>query len=103
MGEENLSTDEKPKKGPNYDFKVDLVGDGLFIERNEAERSTDENGTLCIDELQTSDLAVSPDLSDSEKDLAGDYDDSNAGVNISGSSEDKVCRQHCKFKRRNEP
>merc|ERR1719481_543318 len=85
--EENLSTDEKPKN----DFKVDLVGDGLFIVRNEAERMTDENGTICIDELQTSDLAVSPDLSENGKDVASDYDDDNAGVNISGSSEDKVC------------
>merc|ERR1712142_972792 len=86
--EENLSTNGKVKAAPNYDFKGDH--NGLFIVRNEAERCKDENVTDCIDELQTSDLAVSPDLSENEKDVAGN-DDNNAGVIISGSSEDKAC------------
>merc|ERR1712142_1030523 len=86
--EENLSTNEKVKAAPNYDFKGDP--DGVFIVRNEAERCKDENVTDCIDELHTSDLAVSPDLSENDKDVAGD-DDNNAVVIISGSSEDKAC------------
>ena len=71
--EENLSTDEKPNKYPIKFSDVNDDPDDLLIVRNEAESCEKENNTDYNDELQTSDLSISPELSENEKDVACEF------------------------------
>merc|ERR1712142_100253 len=91
--EENISTYNKHKTVPSQFSVVNRGPEGLFIVRKEAERCKEENdtdGTDGTDELRTSDLEVSPELSDNDGDGGNDADVIISGLSGGKDSIDKI-------------
>jgi len=89
--EENISTYNKHKTVPSQFSVVNRGPEGLFIVRKEAERYKEENDTTDgTDELRTSDLEVSPELSDNDGDGGNDADVIISGLSGGKDSIDKI-------------